>query len=152
MISATSNFEQIKRKYAGAFAALERTASRYGIDFYLTGTKARSVWMDHQKVFKNLPSGIDFAASVSSSTVWNNLVQHITTKENFYQERTNPYCFHYRRTRIHLIPFAVTGIFEEGYPDVREQSVMINGKNRVLTMTGLLAVKLFGSDEEQDLN
>jgi len=157
------NFQSIKDNYKDIFAALERTLSHFGIDYYLIGAQSRDVWTNHLSLVKRTTRDIDFAVLVGDRAKWDLLVEHLTTREGFAADPKRPYRFYFGANMLDLVPFGDISSNEEvqlynppttlsvyGCREVTEDAVLIDGKYHVITLSGLCIMKLIAFDEKPD--
>ncbi len=102
MTNSTANLETIRKSYAGIFASLERTCAYFGVEYYLVGPRSVDIQTQNITGLNNTGSGIDFVIVMNDQSSWNKIIQYLTQKEHFYQEKNNSHQFYLRGTRVNL--------------------------------------------------
>ena len=134
------------------------------IDYYMIGAQSRDVWTHHLPGNRRITRDIDFAVFVPDINVWQDLTNHlIKKKEDFLQDKKEPYRFTKEELIMDLIPFGGietdstveignphTQISVYGCREVTEEAVVLNDRYKVISLPGLCILKLIAFDENPD--
>lgn len=158
------NFERLKN--AGlkeTFEALEAAFSKYEIDFYIIGARARDLWTDHLHLVKRTTEDVDFCIYIQEYGQFEKLIEDLITKHGFERDKTQPYRFYFQGT-IDIIPFGKIEKdgevkFENppmelsvyGTKEAVSDAEIIEGGFKVVSLAGLCIMKLIAFNEKPDL-
>ena len=158
------NFDNtIRQTFGETIDALERAFIRFGIDYYLIGAFVRDVWTNHISSIPELRGtlDIDFAVLINRHSDYQELIDYLVKKEGF-TSHPEPYRLISNNKKIvDLLPFG--GIEKDGEvlikgrrplylsvlgtKEVADNSKVIEGNFRVITLPGLSILKLIAWSE-----
>lgn len=159
------NFERLRQEgLKDCFEALERAFYKFDIDFYLIGARARDAWIEHLYLRdRRITTDVDFAIYIRTHEQFQELSEYLCTVESFHREPNAPYRFRFGGANgliVDLLPFGAieqdgsvwlenppTEISVYGMKEVTEQAEVITGAWKVISLPGLVVLKLIAFSE-----
>jgi len=157
------NFEKLRQEQKSCFDALERAFTMLDIDFYLIGARARDIWLEHLDIRElRTTTDVDLAIHINISEKFQEISEYLCATEKF-QRKEEPYKFSFGGMTIDLLPFGdierdgsvwlenpPTELSVFGMREVTEQAEVIEGGWKVVTLPGLIVLKLIAFSEKPE--